>query len=132
MIEHAGKLYALWEGGSAWELDPRDARARAARRRGATTSRTLPFSAHPQPDTDGSLWNFGALPYLDAPKLVLWRVASDGALASFDLIEAPNRGYIHSFAITARHLVLVVAPLFTGVSDGKAFFEGQAWKPETG
>lgn len=131
VIEHAGRLYALWEGGSAWELDPATLGSR-----GAKTWRddlaTLPFSAHPQPDTDGSIWNFGSLPYLGSPKLVLWRVGADGELASFDLVDAPNRGYIHSFAISARYLVLVVAPLFSNMADGKAFFEGQEWKPDAG
>ena len=131
VIEHAGKLYALWEGGSAWELD-----AASLESRGAKTWRDdlahLPFSAHPQPDLDGSLWNFGAMGYLPEPKLALWRIAADGTLASFDLLDMPNSGYVHAFSISAKHLVIVIAPLMSRVGGEGAFFERQRWTPDAG
>ncbi len=131
VIEHAGSLYALWEGGSAWELD-----CATLASHGAKTWRDdlahLPFSAHPQPDTDGTLWNVGSMSWLPEPKLALWRVGADGTLASFALTELPNRGYVHSFAISARHLVVIVAPLMAGRPGEGSFFEAQRWTPDAG
>ncbi|HET9483360.1 MAG TPA: carotenoid oxygenase family protein [Xanthomonadales bacterium] len=131
VIEHAGRLYALWEGGSAWELD-RDTLASRGPKTWREDLAHVAFSAHPQPDTDGSLWNFGAIAYLEQPKLALWRIGADGTLASFDLVDMPNRGYVHSFAISARHLVVVVAPMFADRDAGESFFESQRWTPEAG
>ena len=131
VIEHAGRLYALWEGGSAWELDRETLAARGPRTWREDLAH-LAFSAHPQPDTDGSLWNFGAMAYLPEPKLAIWHVDAAGELASFDLVEMPNRGYVHSFAISARHLVVIVAPLFADRASDASFFESQRWTPAAG
>ena len=67
MLAHAGRLMALWEGGSALAVDPEtlaagqfvDWRPDVA---GA------PFSAHPKVEPDGTLWNIG---YVPAPRPML-------------------------------------------------------------
>ena len=58
VLEHGGRLLALWEGGSAYALDPADLSTQ-----GPVTWRKdlqqVPFSAHPKVDASGHLWNFG-------------------------------------------------------------------------
>ena len=58
MLVHAGRLMALWEGGSALAVDPEtlDAGRFVVWRPDLDG---LPFSAHPKVETDGTLWNIG-------------------------------------------------------------------------
>ncbi|WP_149195668.1 carotenoid oxygenase family protein [Luteimonas suaedae] len=116
-----GRLFALWEGGSAFELDPD-----ALDTLGPVTWRddlaALPFSAHPLRDRDGSLWNFGAISLTGGAGLLLWHIGADGALRGAHMLETPAPGYLHSFAMTERHLVFVLAPFRFAEDDG-AFFE---------
>ena len=131
VLAHAGSLYALWEGGSAWELDARNLRGR-----GAKTWRDdlahLPFSAHPIADSDGSLWNFGLVSYSAEPQLVLWRLDADGGVRDFAMRKLPFRGYIHSFASTSRHLAFVLHPWVWTADAPGAFFDALQWQPGLG
>lgn len=106
-IEHAGRVLALWEGGSAYALSPDDMATR-----GPVTWRgdlaQLPFSAHPKLDAQGHLWNIGAT----GRKLVAWHIDPAGALAQVQLSDSPfPGGMVHDMAVTARHLVVPLPPL---------------------
>jgi all-trans-8'-apo-beta-carotenal 15,15'-oxygenase len=131
VLAHAGRLYALWEGGSAFELDPATLQTR-----GAKTWRedlaALPFSAHPLRDADGSVWNIGQLQFMDGGTLLLWRVAADGTLASITPLSVRHEGYAHSFVLGERHLVVVLAPWMLEPQDDRSFFESLQWRPERG
>lgn len=98
-------LLALWEGGSPWRLDPDTLASRGARDFGGGLA-GLPFSAHPKRDSDGRIWNFGQ----DAAgeRLILWRLAPDGALEDAQLVSDVPGGMIHDFAITEHSLVFLV------------------------
>lgn len=125
------RLYALWEGGSAWELDPDDLGAKGPR----TWRDDLagaPFSAHPLRERDGSLWNVGLAAYASTPTLLVWHIGADGELASITPVELDLPGYLHAFAMTERHLVLIISPwLYDHDGDG-AFFQRLRWRPEHG
>ena len=58
------RVFALWEGGSAIEVDPDSLQSR-----GPVTWRedlvAAPFSAHPLLERDGSAWNFGSLAFFN-------------------------------------------------------------------
>ena len=54
--------------------------------------------------------------------LVVWHIGRDGTLASADVLETPVPGYLHSFAMTDRHLVFVLIP-FRYLDGAGAFFE---------
>lgn len=116
-----GRLFALHEGGSAFELDPDQLTTL-----GPVTWReglaAVPFSAHPLRDRDGSLWNFGAIALMGGAGLMVWHVGADGKLITADVLETPIRGYLHSFAMTDRHLVFVLTPFRYAEGEG-AFFE---------
>ena len=122
-----GRLFALWEGGSAFELDPDSLQTL-----GPVTWRddlaSLPFSAHPLRDRDGSSWNFGMLSMLGGDGLLVWHVGADGKLLQASVLDTPHAGYLHSFAMTDRHLVFVLTP-FRFAQDG-AFFERLRFTPD--
>ena len=106
-IEHAGRVLAMWEGGSAFELDPRDLTTR-----GAVTWKEgfeqMPFSAHPKVDAQGHLWNFGTF----ADKLVVWHIDPAGRLASVQTGANPYpNGMAHDAAVTAHYIVLPLPPV---------------------
>ena len=98
---------ALWEGASAWQLDPQTLSSMGP----VDWEKRLthaPFSAHPSPDRDGSLWNFEHVPW--AGKLILYHIGSDGVLKRSAVLHAPETGMVHDFAVTDRSLILVIPP----------------------
>jgi len=116
-----GRLFALCEAGSAFELERDELQTL-----GPVTWRpdlaALPFSAHPLVDRDGSAWNFGAISMMTGSGLLVWHLGADGALLSADALDTPVRGYLHSFAMTDRHLVFTLIPYGHAPGQG-AFFE---------
>lgn len=100
-----GELLALWEGGSAWRLDPDTLESHGARVWGEGLA-GMPFSAHPTRDVDGTVWNFGQ----DAggERLVLWQIGPDGHLKKAQMVGDVPGGMIHDFVITDRSLVFLV------------------------
>lgn len=123
-----GRLFALCEAGSAFELDPDQLTTI-----GPVTWRpdlaSVPFSAHPLVDRDGSAWNFGAISLMGGSGLFVWHVGADGKLVSGDVLETPVRGYLHSFAMTDKHLVFTLIPFDYREGQG-AFFERLRFQPD--
>ena len=106
-IEHAGRVLALWEGGSAYALDPKDLSTT-----GPVTWQEgfeqIPFSAHPKLDAAGNLWNIGTF----GDKLVVWHVDAAGQLARVQTGISPYpNGMAHDTAITAQYIVLPLPPV---------------------
>jgi all-trans-8'-apo-beta-carotenal 15,15'-oxygenase len=122
VVRLGDRVLALWEGGSAIEVD-----ADTLQTRGLVTWRedlqAVPFSAHPLLERDGSAWNFGSLAFFGGSGLVIWRIAADGSLASVQRLQSPEPGYLHAFAMTPRYLVFMLMPFTMPAADG-AFFAG--------
>lgn len=106
-IEHAGRVLAMWEGGSAYALDPNGL---------ATTGpvtwkegyEQVPFSAHPKLDAAGHLWNIGT----SGDKVVVWNIDAAGKLARVQVGESPYpNGMAHDVAITERYIVVPLPPV---------------------
>lgn len=121
VVAHAGRLLALWEGGSAYELD-----AATLDTRGPVTwrpdLRAMPFSAHPKIEPDGTLWNMGAAPNA----LVLYRIDAGGQLAQAELVKIPGLVWNHDFAVSRRYLVCVLPAIRLDVEkmrSGAAFLD---------
>ena len=130
VIAHDGELLALWEGGSAYRIDPRDL-STSGRQDWSDESIGLPFSAHPKRDIDGSLWNFGRAAI--AGKLVIWQIGADARLRGVRALPLPGDGapMVHDFAITARHLVFLLPPFeFSAAAhaDGASFLDSHRWR----
>lgn len=128
-LEHAGRLLALWEGGSAYALDPSDLSTQ-----GPVTWRQdlqqVPFSAHPKVDASGHLWNFGT----SGPAVVAWHVDPQGRLARVQVGESPfPGGMVHDMAVTPRYLVLPLPPISLNfdkpVPEGPRRFAMQPGQP---
>jgi carotenoid cleavage dioxygenase len=106
-LEHAGRVLAMWEGGSAYALDPQDLATQ-----GPVTWRgdlqQVPFSAHPKVDPQGHLWNIGSA----GRHLVRWHVDPKGALVDVQLTASPfPGGMVHDMAVTDRHIVVPLPPV---------------------
>ena len=130
VLEHAGRVLALWEGGSAYGLDPKDLSTL-----GPITWRKdleqVPFSAHPKVDASGHLWNFGTF----GASIVVWHIDPQGRLVSAQVGESPYPGgMVHDMAITDRYLVVPLPPLSFDVrrpvvGDGPRRFAMQPGEP---
>jgi all-trans-8'-apo-beta-carotenal 15,15'-oxygenase len=126
VIWHGDRLMALWEAGSAWELDPRTLATL-----GPVTWRDdlkgLPFSAHPRTDNDGSLWNFGTA---GGRMLVIYHIGANGQLKKAEGIPVAGLPMVHDFAITQRHLVFLLAPMALEMdrfADGQSILDSYQW-----
>ncbi len=119
-------LYALWEGGSAYELDPATLATRGVKT-WAPELRGMPFSAHPKVEPDGTVWNFGTA----NGRLVLYEIDAAGSVrrhAVLDDIVAP--AMLHDFAVSQRHLVFLLAPIrldMAAVRAGQSMLESMRW-----
>ena len=131
VLDHHGELLALWEGGSASVLD-RDTLAWRGFKSWGEGLEGVPFTAHPKVEADGTLWAFG-YNLVPTPALVLYHIASDGALVKASLVDAGPLGMVHDFVVTLRHLVLVIPPLVREPSSGEApLLDSLVWRPALG
>ncbi len=128
-LEHGGRLLAMWEGGSAYALDPADLATR-----GPVSWRAdlagLPFTAHPKVDAAGELWNIGTM----GKHLMVWQVGVDGQLRRFQLGESPYPGgMVHDMAVTQRYIVVPLPPVRLNFSqptgDGPRRFALESGQP---
>ncbi len=133
-LAHGGRLMALWEGGSALEVDPETLDAGGFVEWRADLS-GAPFSAHPKVERDGTLWNIGCATGRK-PMLVFYRIDRAGRLVAANAVPAERLGMAHDFVTTARHIVVLQAPFVLEpdrLGSGRAGFLGaHAWRPELG
>jgi all-trans-8'-apo-beta-carotenal 15,15'-oxygenase len=126
VMQLGGKTYALWEAGSAFEIN-----SETLETVGAKVWRDdlegVAFSAHPVYEPDGSIWNVG----LFDKQMIIYHVGADGQLISAELVALPQSGYMHSFTATETQLIFVLAPMVR-VRDAGSYFEGLGWRPELG
>jgi all-trans-8'-apo-beta-carotenal 15,15'-oxygenase len=106
-LEHAGRVLALWEGGSAYALDPKDLSTQ-----GPVSWRPdlaqVPFSAHHKVDPQGHLWNIGTA----GKAIVLWHIDPQGRLVNVQVGDSPfPGGMAHDMAVTERHVVVPLPPV---------------------
>jgi all-trans-8'-apo-beta-carotenal 15,15'-oxygenase len=107
VIEHAGRLMALWEGGSACELNASDLSTRGPVVWKAGLEQ-VPFSAHPKRDADGHLWNIGSF----GNRLIAWHIDPQGKLVDAKIGASPYAGgMVHDMAITDQYLVVPLPPV---------------------
>lgn len=107
LLPFNGSVYALWEGGSATELDPETLATRGVKT-WRPDLKAMPFSAHPKTDPDGGLWNFGNMPGSD--QLVVYRLNAAGEVTRTAMLPVPRLNMVHDFVVSARHLIFLVPP----------------------
>jgi carotenoid cleavage dioxygenase len=127
VLPHHGELFALWEAGSPYALDPITLETRGIHSFSPDT-RGLPFSAHPRVEPDGTLWNFG---YASAQgMLVLWHINGRGELVRAGTVAVSPMTMPHDFLVTSRHLVVMLPPLDFEPKPGATFLDSHVWHPE--
>lgn len=124
LLPFQGRVYALWEGGSATEVDPVTL-ATLGIKTWTEELRSMPFSAHPKMDPDGGMWNFGALPGSD--KLVIYRVGANGQMLTTSVVDVPQLAMVHDFVVSAGHLIFLIAPYDMLRGEDKSFAEMHRW-----
>lgn len=127
VLPHAGELLALYEGGSAYQLQPRSLDTIGPKVWRADL-KGMPFSAHPKVDPAGVMWNFGLNVRMGA--IVLYQISPQGDLVKATVVQAPGLVNIHDFAITPRHLVFLVPPMRFNVDkfiQGRSVLDSQEW-----
>ena len=133
VVPHHGRLLALWEGGSAHALDPATLDTQGPVTWSAETE-SLPFSAHPSVEADGTMWNFGVS--LSEARLILYEIAPDGRLRRAETVPLTKATpMLHDFATTRRHLVFLLPPLNFDINryrDGASILDSHVWEPAMG
>lgn len=108
VVLHGERLFALWEGGPPYELDPADLATLGPETFGG---RVRAFSAHPKFDPrTGELFNFG-IDYGPRTTLTPYRIDAAGTLSRFPPVPLPDPVMNHDFVLTERHLVFCIGPI---------------------
>lgn len=103
VVVHANRLMALWEGGSAYELDLATLETRGPIA-WQPDFKGVPFSAHPKIEPDGTMWNMGAV----SGALAIYQIAPDGKLVKAEVIKVPGLAMNHDFVVSRNHLIFVL------------------------
>lgn len=122
------QLWALWEAGSPYGIDPSDLSTK-----GPVTLRPdlaqMPFSAHPKVDQDGTIWNFGMA--YGSPVTFIWALSPEGKVIKAETVELPMASYLHDWAVSETKLIIPLQPwVFT--KRHPPFSESLEWQPEKG
>jgi all-trans-8'-apo-beta-carotenal 15,15'-oxygenase len=127
-----GELLALWEGGSAYSLNP-DTLTTSGLKTWHEGLANMPFSAHPLTDTYGNMWNYGFAPYAGKTgKIVIYHIAPKTGLKKSHIVDLPFRGYMHDFAQTSESLVFLVPPYTFTNAAGRTFVDKFEWQANLG
>ncbi|MCC2957169.1 carotenoid oxygenase family protein [Massilia sp. IC2-477] len=124
LLPFNGRVYALWEGGSATEMDP-ETLATVGVKTWREDLRAMPFSAHPKVDPQGGMWNFGALP--GSGGIALYQIGADGQVLRTALIKVPQQAMVHDFVVSSKHLIFMIPPYDLLPGKDKSFAERHAW-----
>lgn len=130
----ADRVFALCEAGRPTEIDPATLETTGESDLGGAIVR--PFSAHPhRVDETGYVYNFGTR--LGRPNAVdLYALRPDGTAGRIAELPLSFPTLIHDFAVTARHLVLFLAPVEIGLYrilfGRSSFADAMEWHPERG
>jgi all-trans-8'-apo-beta-carotenal 15,15'-oxygenase len=124
LLPFNGRVYALWEGGSATEVDAVTLDT-VGIKTWAEDMKAMPFSAHPKIEPSGGMWNFGAVPGAD--KLAIYRIGADGQLQKSSVIDVPRIAMVHDFVVSARHLIFLVPPYDLVRGEDKSYAEMHEW-----
>ena len=125
VVKLGDRLLAMWEGGSATALDPDTLETRGLVT-WAPELKSMPFSAHPKIEADGTFWNFGTF----LGKMVLYHISASGSLLRHAVFDAPAGGMVHDFAVSQKHIVFVLPPIgidMQALRDGKGIGQAMTW-----
>ena len=125
VLRQGDALYALWEGGSAYELDPVTLDTRGVKA-WSPELRGMPFSAHPKVEPDGRVWNFGTF----NGRLAVYEIAATGHVRRHAVLDVKAPAMLHDFAVSQRHLIFLLAPVSmdtAALRQGSAMVDAMRW-----
>lgn len=129
LIPWQGEVLALWEGGSAHRIDAQSLQTLGVKDFGEQYKQ-LPFSAHPLPDGQGGMWNFGSWYVSGQPLLLLYHIGAKSEMQRLQQIKLPQASYLHAFSQTVDKLVFFLGACVYG--QGQTFIDAFKWRPELG
>lgn len=128
VLPHHGKLLALWEAGSPWEINM-DTMETEGLYQFSPETKGVPFSAHPRVAPDGTLWNFGYLSGVNL--LVFWHIDKHGKIVKMGKLKADPISMPHDFVVTSKHIVLLLPPLnYKRNGRMSSFMDVHEWQPD--
>lgn len=125
VLRQGDALYALWEGGSAYELDPLTLETRGVKA-WSPELRGMPFSAHPKVEPDGTVWNFGSF----NGRLAVYQIDATGRVRRHAMLDVKAPAMLHDFAVSQHHLVFLLAPVsmdMAALRQGSAMIDAMRW-----
>ncbi len=121
------ELWALWEAGSPWRLDPQTLAGR-----GPVTFRDdlkgMAFLAHPKVEPSGRIWSAG----FAGDKAWIWQLDAAGRLERGEMIDLPLPGYTHDWAVTENHLIFPMQPWELPDGPVAPMANYMVWRPQDG
>lgn len=136
---HRGRLYALYEFGRPFRLDPDTLHTFGEDDLDGRLRRMGVFSAHYKVDpATGELWNFG-MEMMPRPTVRCYRLDPSGQLHTVRHLRIPQMVANHDFALTERHMVFALDPAVVSVGGalrflllGERLADTVRWEPERG
>jgi carotenoid cleavage dioxygenase-like enzyme len=123
LIAHAGRLFALEEGGFPYEVTPDLATIGAYTFDGALRT---PMTAHPKTcPTTGELLFFGY--QLRPPYLTYYRADAAGKVVQTRVIDVPRATMMHDFAVTRDHVIFLDLPVVFDAAQAAAGASPWRW-----
>jgi all-trans-8'-apo-beta-carotenal 15,15'-oxygenase len=135
MLALEDQLWALWEGGHPYRLDPDTLQTIGeAALTGIAPQHT--FSAHPKRDPKtGDVYNFG-LSFGRKPKLHLYRCDRRGTVQQQSELALDATPMIHDFAMVGSYLIFCVSPVTLSVLPlllrQQSYSDALRWQPQRG
>ncbi|CAJ1351531.1 unnamed protein product, partial [Effrenium voratum] len=113
VMEVAGRLFALWEAGKPFELDPKSLATLGESDLNGGLTEEEPFTAHPRVDFNGTQFgfNYRPEPVNGVTQVSFFEFTSDLALASRVDAELPGFGFYHDFLVTENYFILSKPPI---------------------
>ena len=139
VVLHHGALYAFYELGKPYRLDPDTLATLGEHDFEGRLRRMGAFSAHFKIDpTTGELWNFG-MEMLPRPTIRCYRVDHSGELHKVREVHITDMVLNHDFALTERHMVFALDPVVISLPRAMRFLllgerlaDTLRWQPELG
>jgi all-trans-8'-apo-beta-carotenal 15,15'-oxygenase len=129
------RLFAFDEGVQPWELDPATLDTLRYDTLGLGEGETC-HSAHPKIDPVANEWIHFGLEYGRRTRLHLTAFGAGTSLRSHRVVPIDGAPYLHDFAVSGGHIVLVRHPadvsLLKMLSGFTSFKESMRWRPERG
>ena len=129
VIPWRGELLALWEAGSPYRIDPTSLDTLGVKSFG-DKFKQLPFSAHPLPDGEGGMWNFGSWFVGGDNSLLMYQVSKSDELSRIEVIKLPQASYMHAFSQSQNKLIFYVSACV--YEEGQTYIDAFKWRPEIG